>query len=98
MAIRPGERFHLPLVIHNGNAEQLQVALSATPPGGWSVAAGQAIYPVEVHETSQVETVLTSPSNADPAWQTVVCKAESAGNPVGAITMRVHLAGGGLPQ
>jgi LmbE family N-acetylglucosaminyl deacetylase len=98
VAIAPGERLHLPLVIRNATAEARNVQLSATTPKGWSVAAGQAIYPVDAHSAYPVETVLASPVQGEPAWQTIVWKAEADGKTVGSITMRVNLATGGLPQ
>ena len=98
VAIAPGERLHLPLVIHNGTGEARQVSLSAALPQGWSVAAGEAIFPIDAHDSYPVETILASPSKGDPAWQTVVWKAESEGKAMGTITMRVNLATGGLPQ
>ena len=98
VAIAPGERLHLPLVIHNAAAEAHNVELSATTPRGWSIAAGQGIYPVDAHNAYPVETVLVSPTQGEPAWQTVVWKAEAEGKTVGAITVRVNLATGGLPQ
>jgi LmbE family N-acetylglucosaminyl deacetylase len=98
VAIAPGERLHLPLVVHNGTGEAREVSISATTPGGWTVVAGQAIYPVDARGSYPVETVLGSPSKGDPAWQTVVWRAESEGKTVGTITVRVNLATGGLPQ
>ena len=88
----------MPVLLHNGTAEARDVTLTAVVPTGWTVAAGQAIFPVDAHETYPVETVLVSPSKGDPAWQTVVWKAESDGKAIGSITMRVNLASGGLPQ
>jgi LmbE family N-acetylglucosaminyl deacetylase len=98
VAIAPGERLHLPLVIHNATAEARNVELSATAPKGWSTVTGQAIYPVDAHGAYPVETVLASPQQGEPAWQTIVWRAEVEGRTVGSITVRVNLATGGLPQ
>ena len=98
VAIAPGERLHLPLVIHNATTEARNVELSATIPKGWSVAAGQAIYPVDAHNAYSVETVLASPKQSEPTWQTIVWNAAAEGKTVGSITVRVNLASGGLPQ
>jgi len=98
VAIAPGERLHLPLVIHNTTAETRNVELSATIPQGWGIVAGQAVYPVGAHNAYPVETVLASQQQSEPAWQTVVWKAEVEGKTVGSITVRVNLATGGLPQ
>jgi len=98
VAIAPGERLHLPLVIHNATAEARNVELSVTIPKGWSTVAGQAAYPIDAHDAYPVETVLASPPQGEPAWQTVVWKAQADGKTVGSIAMRVNLATGGLPQ
>ena len=97
-SLASGERLHLPLLIHNGTGEARDVTLTAVLPGGWTVAAGQAVFPVDARETYPVETVLVSPSKADPPWQTVVWKAASGGQTIGSIAMRVNLGNGGLPQ
>jgi len=98
VAIAPGERLHLPLLIHNATAEARNVELSATIPKGWSIVNGQATYPVDAHDAYPVETVLASPPQSESPWQTVVWKAEVAGKTIGSIAMRVNLASGGLPQ
>jgi len=98
VAIAPGERLHLPVLLHNGTNGAHEVTLSANLPGSWTVAAGQAVYPLEAGETYPVETVLASPTKGDPAWQTVTWKAESGGQIVGSIAVRVNFANGGLPQ
>ena len=98
VGITPGERLHLPILIHNATGEARDVTLSAKLPQGWSVAAGHAIYPVEAHATYAVQTILASPTQGEPAWQTVEWNAESGGKAVGTITMRVNLTSGGLPQ
>jgi LmbE family N-acetylglucosaminyl deacetylase len=96
--IAPGERLHLPLLLHNGSGATSAVTLAPVLPAGWTVVAGQAVYVLDAGDTYPVETVLASPSKGDPAWQTVGWKAESGGRTVGSITVRVNLAGGGLPQ
>ena len=98
VGIAPGERLHLPLLIHNATGKTMDVTLSATVPHGWTIDAGQAVYSISAHDTYSVQTVLGSQAEKEPAWQTVVWNAESAGKTVGTITMRVNLTAGGLPQ
>jgi len=98
VAIAPGEQLHLPVLIHNATGAAHEVTLQATVPKGWNVVDGQAVFPVEAHDTYTVQTVLASPSAKEPAWQTVVWRAESGGQEIGSITMRVNIANGGLPQ
>lgn len=96
--IGPGERLHLPLLLHDGTAQPRVLKLTAVLPGGWTVASGEGLYRLETDETYEVQTVLSSPAKKDPAWQTVVWKAESSGKEVGSVTVRVKVAEGGLPQ
>ena len=98
VAIGPGERLHVPILIHNATSDARDIQLSADLPAGWTLVWGQSIYPVGRQETYPVETILASPSKANPAWQTVTWKATAGGQPVGAISIRVNLASGGLPQ
>ena len=98
VGIMRGERLHLPILIHNGTGEASEVTLTATLPANWSVISGQAIYPLDAHDTYPVETVLSSPPQRDSSWQTVVWNAESAGKIIGSITIRVNFTTGGLPQ
>jgi hypothetical protein len=98
VAVEPGERLHLPLLIHNGTDEPRLVVLSATAPGNWAVVAGQAVFPVGAHQSYPVETILKSPSQEDRSWQTVAWKAESAEKAAGTVTVRVSLVKGSLPQ
>jgi LmbE family N-acetylglucosaminyl deacetylase len=98
VAIGPGERLHLPMRIHNGTGESRLITLSGTAPEGWKILTGQAVFPVDAHDSYPVETILETPSRDDSAWQTVVWKAESEGRTVGTISVRVNITKGTLPQ
>lgn len=98
VGIAPGEYLHLPVLIRNGTNAAREVTLSASSPSGWTVIAGEAVYPLEAGDNYSVQTVLGSPTKGDPAWQTVTWKAESDGKTIGSIAVRVNLASGGLPQ
>jgi hypothetical protein len=45
-----------------------------------------------------VQVFLASPQKDAPAWQEIIWNAESRGQSVGSITLRVNTANGGLPQ
>jgi LmbE family N-acetylglucosaminyl deacetylase len=98
VAIAPGERLHVPLLIHNGTAEAQEVKLTVALPAGWTEVTGTAIYPVRPHESYSVQVFLGSPQKDAPTWQEITWKAESHGQSVGSITLRVNTANGGLPQ
>jgi LmbE family N-acetylglucosaminyl deacetylase len=98
LEIASGERLHLPLLITNDTNEPRTVTLTAAVPKNWNVIAGQAVFPVAAHGVYPVETILASPAQDDPGWQTVVWKAQSESKIAGTIIVRVNLAKGGLPQ
>ena len=98
VAIGPGERLHVPLLLHNDTGETQEVKLTVALPAGWIEAAGTAAYQVRPHESYAVQVFLASPQKDAPAWQEITWKAENRGQGVGSIVLRVNLAGGGLPQ
>jgi len=98
VAIGPGERLHVPLLLHNDTGETQEVNLTVALPAGWTEAAGTAAYQVRPHEGYAVQVFLASPQKDAPAWQEITWKAESRGQGGGSIVLRVNLAGGGLPQ
>lgn len=98
VAIAPGERLHVPLLIHNDTSETQEVKLTVALPAGWTEAAGSAVYSVRSHESYAVQVFLSSPRKDAPAWQEIAWKAESRGQTASLIVLRVNLAGGGLPQ
>jgi LmbE family N-acetylglucosaminyl deacetylase len=98
VSIQPGETLHLPLVIRNDTGEPKDVALTSTSPEGWVERHGSARYPVRSHDVYPVQTELVAPKATGPEWQEVKWKAESNGETIGAITVKVHVVSGGLPQ
>jgi LmbE family N-acetylglucosaminyl deacetylase len=98
VAIAPGERLHVPLLIHNGTGEAQEVKLTVALPAGWTEVTGTAIYSVRPRESYPVQVFLASPQKDTPAWREITWKAESRGQSVGSITLRVNTANGGLPQ
>ncbi|MGH9432690.1 MAG: PIG-L family deacetylase [Terriglobia bacterium] len=94
-----GERvLHIPVLIHNDTDAAQQVTLSADVPSDWTAQAGPARYPVPPLQTYPVECVILAPSGHAGSWNNVSIRAESSGSEVGAVTMRVHLVGSGLPE
>ncbi len=98
VAIAPGERLHVPLLIHNDTSEAQQITLTVALPAGWTEVAGTAVYSVRPHESYPVQVLLASPQKDAPAWQEITWKSESHGQSVGSIALRVNTANGGLPQ
>src|SRR2546426_1664669 len=74
VAIAPGERLHVPLLIHNGTGETQEVKLTVALPAGWTAAAGTAMYPVRPHESYPVQVFLASPQKDAPVLQEITWK------------------------
>jgi hypothetical protein len=67
-------------------------------PAGWKELYGTARYPVHPHEVYPVQAVYEAASTAKPEWQTLHWRAESRGDVIGTITLRVLTDSTGLPQ
>jgi hypothetical protein len=98
VAISPGERLYVPVLLHNDSSEAQELTLKVALPEGWTELNGTARYPVGPRETYPVEAVLLSPSKNTQAWQEITWNATANGRAVGSIALRVQLASGGLPQ
>jgi LmbE family N-acetylglucosaminyl deacetylase len=98
VALGPGQILHVPLLIHNGASESQEVTLTVALPQGWSEQSGSARYPVSAQDVYPVQAALLTPSHPSQQWQQVTWKAQSQGQTIGSITLRVYLVSGGLPQ
>jgi len=97
-SIGGGNRLYIPLVIHNETEQPVSVDLTMSIPSRWSEPFGSARYPVRAHDFYPVETGAALPLNAAHGWQEVSYKAQSGGQDVGSITVRVQVGEGGLPE
>lgn len=98
VSVAPGERLHVPILIHNDTREAQEAVLTVTLPAGWTEHAGTARYPIGPRETYPVQAVLASPTGNATGWQEITWTAQAAGKTIGSITLRVNLGSGGLPQ
>ena len=74
------------------------MTLKTTAPAGWEGGAKPVRYPVRAHEMYPAYVVLTAPAQEQAGWQQVALQAESQGQTVGTVTVRVSVGSGGLPQ
>lgn len=89
---------NMPVLIHNNTDTAAQIVLSPDLPAGWKAQWGFDRYPVPAHATYPMECIVAGPPGHNGSWQTVSIRATSSGSEVGAVSMRVHLVGSGLPQ
>jgi LmbE family N-acetylglucosaminyl deacetylase len=98
VAVGTRERTWIPVLIYNDTDSPRDVTLKTTAPAGWEGGAKPVRYPVRAHETYPVYVVLTAPAQEQAGWQQVALQAESQGQTLGTITLRVSVGSGGLPQ
>jgi hypothetical protein len=97
--VAPGEKLWVPLIIRNDTDSSKEVSLKGTLPSGWTVKPEATGYSVGAHDSYAVQLVITALSTAQKdSWQKLVWKAESGGQSIGAVTLRVMVASNGLPQ
>ncbi len=96
--VPPGGSLWVPLVIRNETDSPRKVSLRATLPSGWSQQPSAVTYSVAAHDSYQVQLTVTSSASNRDTWQTLVWTAESNGQKVGSVNLRIDVAGNGLPQ
>ena len=98
VAVGGGETLHISILIRNDTDRAVEVTLSATLPPDWKELSGTARYPVLAHDEYPVQAFCVAPSKQASEWQPLTWTAEVNGKAAGSVSVRVQLAGGGLPQ
>ncbi len=93
----------IPLWIRNQTAKTQQVTVSATLPAGWTTQSGTGKFTVAAKQmaASRIEATLPAPaenSGRKTGPQEVIVHAESNGQSIGEIRLRVELRKRALPQ
>ena len=95
----PGEKLWVPLIIRNDTDSSKEVSLKGTLPSGWTVKPDATLYSVGAHDSYAVQLVITASTTAQKdSWQKLVWDADNGGQSIGSVTLRVSVAGNGLPQ
>lgn len=96
--VAPGDTLWVPLLIRNNTDSAKQVTLHPNLPAGWNENPDVSVYTVGAHDSYAVQLWITpSPAHKD-TWQTLTWEAESDGQKLSPVTLRVDVAGNGLPQ
>jgi len=94
----PGESLWVPLIIRNDTDSPKQVTLHGTLPAGWSEKPDAMTYTVAAHDAYAVQLTVTSSAAHKGTWQTLMWTAESAGQTIAPVSLRVDVVSNGLPQ
>jgi LmbE family N-acetylglucosaminyl deacetylase len=103
IALQEGTTLVVPLWVRNSTGAACEIALSAELPAGWVVTSGAGRVKVGAHQTAgtRVEIALGALKDAakgKDVAQAVTIKAESRGNSVGEVTLKVELRKKALPE
>jgi LmbE family N-acetylglucosaminyl deacetylase len=99
VSLQAGETLHVPLLIRNDSSEPAEVILSVILPESWKERNGSARYPVAAHEAYPVEALIETAPAKEQQWRTITWKAQSGGNPMDVVIVRVNVTlDAGLPQ
>jgi len=99
IAITPGGVLRMPMLLRNGTAEAKEIRIRAMSlPQGWSERSGSGAYAVDAGRTVAADVWLQTPAQESKEPAVISYVAESAGQSLGTVTLRVQLHPGGLPQ
>jgi LmbE family N-acetylglucosaminyl deacetylase len=98
IAITSGATLQMPLLLRNSTATSREITLTLTAPEGWATQGGIASYAVRAGDQLPVLVTSTSPKTAEGSVDEIVCRAQSDGQTIGTIKLRVRRRSGGLPQ
>lgn len=98
IAINSGATLQILLLLRNDGPNAEQVTLTITAPDGWTKETGSARYPLGPGAFYPLQVSLTAPAREAKATEEIICRADSNGQTIGTIRLRVRLRSGGLPQ
>jgi hypothetical protein len=96
--VAPGETFWIPLIIRNDTDSSRQITLRPSIPPGWAQKPEATVYRVASHDVYPIQLTLKSSESHKGTWQTLTWNAESDGQKIGTVSLRVDVVSNGLPQ
>jgi LmbE family N-acetylglucosaminyl deacetylase len=96
--VAPGDTLWVPLLIHNDTDAPKQVTLHSTLPAGWSEKPDATVYAIAAHDAYPIQLKITPSAAHKSTWQNLAWAAESGGQSLDPVHLRVSVAGNGLPQ
>jgi LmbE family N-acetylglucosaminyl deacetylase len=103
IALQAGTSLVIPLWVSNPTGASREVTLSADLPAGWTVSNGAGKFLVAAKQASSARIEINLPALADPKktkedTREVTVRAESNGQSVGVVKLRVELRKRALPE
>ena len=98
VSVASGQPLNIPLIIRNDTDSAIDAKLTTELPAGWTEHTRFASYPVPARGMYPVQLVLVAPNGRAKEWHELKWRIEVDGKPAGAVTLRVLISAGGLPQ
>jgi LmbE family N-acetylglucosaminyl deacetylase len=99
IAIAPGGVLRVPMLLRNETQVPKEIRVRpASLPEGWSERSGSGIYAVAAGAVVAADVLLQSPGQERRESAEISYTADSGGQPIGSVALRVQLRRGGLPQ
>jgi len=96
--VAPKDSLWVPLIIRNDTETAKKVTLQPALPAGWIQKPDAQTYIVGPQDSYAVQLEIVPSQSHKDTWQTLTWNAASDGQKIGAVTLRVDVAGNGLPQ
>jgi LmbE family N-acetylglucosaminyl deacetylase len=96
--VAPGDMLWVPLLIRNNKDSAQQVTLHPRLPGGWTQKPEATLFNIAPHDIYAIQLTVSPAREHRGTWQTLTWDADSAGQKVGSVGLRVSVVGSGLPQ
>lgn len=96
--VAAGDALWVPLLIRNDTDSSRQVTLRAVAPPGWKQRPDATVYTVGPHDAYAVQLTVSSPASQQGSWQNLSWEAQSDGQKIGTVNLRVNVVANGLPQ
>jgi LmbE family N-acetylglucosaminyl deacetylase len=103
IALQAGSALVIPLLIRNPTSATREVTLSAEVPDGWMVQSGAGKFTAAARQVAATRVEISLPTLGDadarkPQPSEVIVRAESNGQNIGVVKLRVELRKRALPQ
>lgn len=96
--VAAGSYMHIPLLLHNGTKQTVEVVLTSRTPAGWQELMGVGRYELAPNETRPVQTFFFAPAEIPGEPQQLIWEGKIGRRSIGSAQLTVHIREWTLPQ
>ncbi len=98
ISLTAGSKLSIPLIVDNPLSTPIDVNITVRAPDGWKVLPLAPAHISAQKHRYYLRVQATSPADVLPGWQDFTVTAESGGNTIGTVPLRVQLSNWAFPQ